>query len=95
MIVVFPYALVSCSSKTDHQGQTEIMLKLAHYETIVVHIEFQQYYIGHSHAFGIDDLAVHPILWFGFRFMVFNATFNNISVISWQSVLLVREIGVP
>jgi len=23
--------------------------------------------------------------------MVFNATFNNISVISWQSVLLVEE----
>jgi hypothetical protein len=29
------------------------------------------------------------------RFMVFNATFNNISVISWRSVLLVEEIGVP
>ena len=28
-------------------------------------------------------------------FMVFNATFNNISVISWQSVLLVEETGVP
>jgi hypothetical protein len=27
--------------------------------------------------------------------MVFNATFNNISVISWRSVLLVEEIGVP
>ena len=27
--------------------------------------------------------------------MVFNATFNNISVISWQSVLLVEEIGEP
>jgi hypothetical protein len=26
-----------------------------------------------------------------FRFMVFNATFNNISVISWLSVLLVEE----
>jgi uncharacterized YccA/Bax inhibitor family protein len=26
--------------------------------------------------------------------MVFNATFNNISVISWQSVLLVEETGV-
>ena len=25
--------------------------------------------------------------------MVFNATFNNISVISWQSVLLVEETG--
>jgi len=27
--------------------------------------------------------------------MVFNATFNNISVISWQSVVLVEEAGVP
>ena len=26
--------------------------------------------------------------------MVFNATFNNISAISWQSVLLVEETGV-
>ena len=26
--------------------------------------------------------------------MVFNATFNNISVISWRSVLLVKETGV-
>jgi hypothetical protein len=26
-------------------------------------------------------------------FMVFDATFNNISVISWQSVLLVVENG--
>jgi hypothetical protein len=28
-------------------------------------------------------------------FMVFNANFNNISVISWWSVLLVEETGVP
>jgi len=27
--------------------------------------------------------------------MIFNATFNNISVISWWSVLLVEETGVP
>jgi len=27
--------------------------------------------------------------------MAFNDTFNNISVISWGSVLLVEEIGVP
>jgi hypothetical protein len=26
--------------------------------------------------------------------MVFNATFNNISIISWRSVYLVKEIGV-
>jgi len=27
--------------------------------------------------------------------MVFNATFNNFSIISWRSVLLVEETGVP
>ena len=29
------------------------------------------------------------------RVMTFSITFNNISVISWQSVLLVEETGVP
>jgi hypothetical protein len=29
------------------------------------------------------------------RAMVFNATFNNITFISWLSVLLVEETGVP
>jgi hypothetical protein len=29
------------------------------------------------------------------RVIVFNTTFNNISVISWWSVLLVEETGVP
>jgi len=32
--------------------------------------------------------------WFAW-FMVFNATFNNMSVISWLSVLLEEETGVP
>ena len=32
-------------------------------------------------------------LWGGV--MVFNTTFNNISVISWQSVLFLEETGVP
>ena len=31
----------------------------------------------------------------GVRVMVFNATFNNFSVILWLSVLLVKEYGVP
>ena len=30
---------------------------------------------------------------FKLRFMVFSAAFNNISVISWRSVLLVDETG--
>ena len=29
------------------------------------------------------------------RVMVFNATFSNISAISWRSALLVKETGVP
>ena len=37
---------------------------------------------------------VNVLNWF-IGFMVFNATFNNISVISWQSVLLVEETAVP
>ena len=34
-------------------------------------------------------------VWVWFSFMVFNATFNNISAISWRSVLLVQETGGP
>jgi hypothetical protein len=39
-----------------------------------------------------NDANVNKLYWFGF--MVFNATFNNISVISWQSVLLMEGTGV-
>ena len=42
-------------------------------------------------------LSLSWFLWgfFLIVFMVFNATFNNISVISWRSVLLVEETGAP
>jgi hypothetical protein len=36
---------------------------------------------------------LHDLL--GVRVMVFNVNFNNISAISWQSVLLVEETRVP
>ena len=35
------------------------------------------------------------IVYYRVRVMVFNATFNNISFISWRSVLLVEKTGVP
>jgi hypothetical protein len=41
------------------------------------------------------NLLMHVIRVLGLRVMVFKATFNNISVISWRSVLLVEETGVP
>ena len=31
----------------------------------------------------------------GVRVIVFNDTFNNISTVSWRSVFLVKETGVP
>ena len=37
----------------------------------------------------------HVVLEVWFGFMVYNATFNNISAISWWSVLLVKETGFP
>ena len=33
------------------------------------------------------------LLHYGFGFMVFNTTYKNISVISWQSALLIEETG--
>ena len=42
-----------------------------------------------------EILWVHVFIWVWFMVMVFNATFNNVSVISWWSVLLVEETGEP
>ena len=38
----------------------------------------------------VDDIKLN-----GLGVVVFNATFNNISAISWWSVLMVEETGVP
>jgi len=47
----------------------------------------------------LDICVFHFVLFYErlkrLRVMVFNATSNNISVISWSSVLLVEETGVP
>jgi hypothetical protein len=43
-------------------------------------------------AFLCDYRQACQDLWFSW-FMVFNVTFNNISVIAWRSVLLVEETG--
>jgi hypothetical protein len=34
-------------------------------------------------------------MWIKVRVMMFNATFNNISVVLWPTVLLVEETRVP
>jgi hypothetical protein len=44
-------------------------------------------------VFGTLQDIICGLVWFGLWF--FNVTFNNISAISWRSVLLVEETGVP
>ena len=46
-----------------------------------------------SHRTIIQDIVTDVSFGVWFRFMVFNAILNNISVISWQSVLLMEETG--
>ena len=50
------------------------------------HVTLPTFYYGIYSNFPYDDSNIG---WF--RFIVFKATFNNISVISWRSVLLVEE----
>ena len=40
-------------------------------------------------------LPIKSLVDFDFDFWCFNATFNNISTISWRPVLVVEEAGVP
>jgi hypothetical protein len=47
--------------------------------------------MGINNLFYITDFIIKVRV----RVMVFNATFNNISVMSWRSVLLMEETGVP
>jgi hypothetical protein len=68
---------VSSTNKTNHHDITEILLKVAsHVYHKILYLEFQNFVLM------CFILMV--------RFMVFNATFNNISVISWWLVLLVE-----
>jgi len=85
---------VSSTNKTDRHDITEILLKVA-LNTI------KQTNITRINTVVIRDREpVVNILYATFRvtviglFIVFNVTFNNISIISWRSVLLVEETGV-
>ena len=60
---------------------------------IIFHIDF--IYVNLGAAFSLALSVYFTICFLWVRVMMFNATFNNISDISWRSVLLVEEIGVP
>jgi hypothetical protein len=56
------------------------------FQIIVIGDETKQ--IEHFDYSGLSDFLID-------LFLVFNATFSNISAISWRSVLVVEEAGVP
>ena len=65
------------------------------HDTLAIISQYQSQRIRESRCY-LPSCKCHRFegLW-GLGVMVFNATFNNISVISWRSVLLVGETGVP
>jgi hypothetical protein len=66
---------------------------LQHYSYIVA----VMFIVGENWSTGRNPPTCRKSLTNFITVMVFNATFNNISVISWRSVLLilVEETGVP
>ena len=72
------------NNKTDCHDITEILLKEA------LNTKPRGIKIGHSLSPVGGTIPPKE----GIRYMVFNVTFNNFSVISWRSVLLVEETGV-
>jgi len=66
----------------------EVLTGFDPYPTSAIIIRFDNSVINYDIVF--DDLTG-----LGLSFIVFNATFDNISVILWRLVLLVEETGVP
>ena len=61
------------------------------YIVVVCHRMFENYDVGLYRFHCIINGNRIWLVWF----MVLNVTFNNISVISWWSILLMEETGVP
>jgi hypothetical protein len=61
-------------------------------ECSILIITYEKYF---NFRFLFNQLEIFARLRSMVWFMVLDATFNNISAISWQSILLVKETGVP
>jgi hypothetical protein len=79
---------VSSTNKTDRHDIAEILLKNLSW-LLLMFSSLQIYTCYHCYMLKCSS-HIPVFVWF----MVFNATFNNISAISCRSVLLVEETGV-
>jgi hypothetical protein len=84
-----PGTSVSSSNKTDRHDITEILFNVA------LHTKALALTLNSHHR----ETSLCQVLWWLFRVraraLVCSATLNNISVISWRSVLLLEETEVP
>jgi hypothetical protein len=62
---------------------------------IYIYYTYGTYWIKRVYEWSLINSETKDSRWMFVCLMVFNATFNNISVISWRSILLVEETGVP
>ena len=88
------FSPISSTNKTDHHDITEILLKVALNTTTLFWstcIFFTFFY--YEHMFICLEFVYMLLYTCTFRFAYRH--FNNISAISWQSVLLVEETGWP
>ena len=82
---------LSCAWRFDRSRNTSSILYSLHHKGMVTTPDVIQLYGGKHSLFCL--LPYHGQYIFGVRVAMFNATFNNISVISWRSVLLVEGTG--
>ena len=89
------FSPVSSTNKTDRHDITGILLKVVlntikQTYTCTVHVHVPCIFIKYNHTDNTKWLVCLFVC-----LMVFNATFNNISVISWRSVFLVGKPEYP
>ena len=78
---------MSKTEPTKKPAVTKVLARGKQFLLLIGHLSF------YSCSQVMLDTTIRLIVFF--CFMVFNVTFINISVISWRSVFLVEETGVP
>ena len=69
---------------------------IKHITRIKVYLQYwKQLVVRKTYQFNNNSIYIFIKEYVGVRVMVFNATFNNISAISWRLVILVDETRVP
>jgi hypothetical protein len=88
--------ITSASVSTIFHIKCQIRIKLVEYTLVR---SFLYIVVAICYEYEFDDtkgvIRSLKLMFFWIRFMVFNATFNTISVISWRSVLLVEVTRIP